>query len=131
MTVYVDDMRMQARVGRINARWSHLTADTDEELHEFAARIGMRRSWFQKSRTRPEANHYDVTDVRRDDAIRLGAVQETMREGAIRRRARGKERVLLAGRQVGCSTAEHPTGFAFPFSPAAPGDGPDTQGSAS
>lgn len=44
MTVYVDDMRVPARVGRINARWSHLMADTDEELHEFAARLGLRRS---------------------------------------------------------------------------------------
>ncbi|WP_375539284.1 DUF4031 domain-containing protein [Mycolicibacterium sp. CBMA 335] len=40
MTVYVDDMRMPARVGRIEARWSHLIADTDVELHAFAASIG-------------------------------------------------------------------------------------------
>lgn len=33
MTVYVDDFRVPARVGRINARWSHLTADTQAELH--------------------------------------------------------------------------------------------------
>lgn len=32
MTVYVDDMRRPATVGRISARWSHLTADTREEL---------------------------------------------------------------------------------------------------
>lgn len=40
MTVYVDDMP-------IPARWSHLMADTDEELHRFAASIGLRRSWAQ------------------------------------------------------------------------------------
>lgn len=72
MTVYVDDMQMPARVGRISARWSHLMADTDEELHEFAARLGLRRSWHQKPGT--PISHYDVTDSKRDEALRLGAV---------------------------------------------------------
>ncbi len=43
------------------ARWTtagpHLVADTDAELHAFAARLGMRREWFQHKepagRTRP------------------------------------------------------------------------------
>lgn len=43
MTVYVDDIRMPARIGRIDARWSDLMADTDEELHAFAAKLGLRR----------------------------------------------------------------------------------------
>jgi hypothetical protein len=50
MTVYVDDYRVQATVGRISARWSHLFVAPDgdiEELHALAARIGLRRSWFQ------------------------------------------------------------------------------------
>ncbi|SKM81422.1 Uncharacterised protein [Mycobacteroides abscessus subsp. massiliense] len=63
MTVYVDDMRMPARVGRLQARWSHLMADTDEELHAFAARLGLKRSWHQKPGT--AISHYDVTDSRR------------------------------------------------------------------
>lgn len=72
MTVYVDDMRMPARVGRLKARWSHLMADTDEELHTFAARLGLRRSWHQKPGT--AISHYDVTDTKRDLALQLGAV---------------------------------------------------------
>jgi hypothetical protein len=72
MTVYVDDMRMPARVGRFNARWSHLLADTDEELHAFADQLGLRRSWHQKPGT--AISHYDVTDTKRELAIRLGAV---------------------------------------------------------
>jgi hypothetical protein len=72
MTVYVDDMRVPARVGRIEARWSHLMADTDEELHGFAARIGLRRSWAQYPGT--WKSHYDVTDGKRAEAIRAGAV---------------------------------------------------------
>ena len=44
MTVYVDDARIPATV-RNGSRshtsaWCHLTADTREELHEFAARLG-------------------------------------------------------------------------------------------
>lgn len=71
MTVYVDDMRKPARVGRIKARWSHLLADTSEELHAFASRIGMRPEWVQYPGTPKE--HYDLTDARRADALRLGA----------------------------------------------------------
>ena len=72
MTVYVDDMQRRARVGRLNAVWSHLTADTDEELHAFAARLGLRRSWHQKPGT--AISHYDVTEPKRQLAIRYGAV---------------------------------------------------------
>ena len=73
MTVYVDDMRMPARVGRIAARWSHLMADSDEELHRFATSIGLRRSWAQYPGT--WKSHYDVTDSKRAQAIAAGAVQ--------------------------------------------------------
>lgn len=81
MTVYVDDFRVPARVGRLSARWSHLTVGPDDdiaELHEFAAKIGLRRSWFQ-DKPWPHA-HYDVTDSKREQAIRAGAVSITWRE---------------------------------------------------
>jgi hypothetical protein len=71
MTVYVDDMRMPARVGRISARWSHLMADTDEELNAFAAQLGLQRSWAQYPGT--WKSHYDVTDAKRHRAIQMGA----------------------------------------------------------
>jgi hypothetical protein len=73
MTVYVDDARIPARVGRWDSSWSHLFADTQDELHAFAARLGLRRSWFQdptvtgkplaaKPGSRAAENwHYDVT----------------------------------------------------------------------
>lgn len=72
MTVYVDDMRMQATVGQLKARWSHLTADTEEELHAFAAELGLPRRTAQFPGT--WKSHYDVTDLMRDRAIALGAV---------------------------------------------------------
>lgn len=66
------------------AVWCHMTADTKEELHEFAARLGLRRSWFQdpveQGSARPGSPgaghwHYDVTKTVRARAVRLGAVE--------------------------------------------------------
>lgn len=71
MTVYVDNFRAPARVGRLTARWSHLVADTPEELHAFAASLGLLRSWFQDKED--GRWHYDVTDTERAAAIALGA----------------------------------------------------------
>ena len=62
MTVYLDDWRQPARLGPVDDRWSHLVADTDEELHAFAARLGMRREWFQHKAGRPHQAHYDVPE---------------------------------------------------------------------
>lgn len=54
MAVYVDGMRDYGRrIGRAGPHWSHLMADTPEELHEFAQAIGLRRDWFQ-------GDHYDI-----------------------------------------------------------------------
>lgn len=77
MTVYVDDMRKAATVGRIRARWSHLIADERDELHAFAVRLGLKRSWFQDHPTRW---HYDVTDSIRRRAIAMGAKPITYME---------------------------------------------------
>ncbi len=85
MTVYVDDIRIPAKVGRFEAKWSHLIADSRDELHEFAQRLGLRRSYFQDPAVngKPKADpgtlhaemwHYDVTESKRQQAIRLGAV---------------------------------------------------------
>ncbi|NKY60429.1 DUF4031 domain-containing protein [Nocardia flavorosea] len=88
MTVYVDDAAISATVGRHTSRWSHLFADTQDELHAFAARLGLRRDWFQPapSYAKPgspatEMWHYDVTAAKRAQAIRLGAQPVTAREG--------------------------------------------------
>src|ERR1700742_5164595 len=82
MTVFVDDFRVPARVGRVSGRWSHLIADSRAELHAFALRLGLRAEWFQdpveQGKAMPgtrgaERWHYDVTDSMRTKAIRLGA----------------------------------------------------------
>jgi hypothetical protein len=72
MTVYVDDARIPAQVGRINARWSHMMADSREELIEFAQKIGLKRPWLQN---KPSGVHFDVTEYVRNRAIDAGAVE--------------------------------------------------------
>ena len=101
MTVYVDNARIPARVGRFAGRWSHLTADTPAELIAFAAQIGLRQEWFQTCKrpchkTLPCVHwHYDVTDLKRDVAILAGAKPIDIREMGALTSARRK--ALLAG----------------------------------
>lgn len=80
MTIYVDDFNVSATVGRRTSRWSHLITDSTDldELHEFARRVGLRRSYFQGHD--PKRPHYDVTADKRAHAIRLGAVKIGFRE---------------------------------------------------
>jgi hypothetical protein len=86
LSVYVDHAFAVGDWGR----WSgggHMQADTLGELHEFAARIGLRREWFQSKPGRPEKDHYDLTQSGRELAIRLGAISEDRRAGTNRRQA--------------------------------------------
>jgi hypothetical protein len=71
VSAYVDDMRQPATVGRIHDRWSHLFADTTEELVEFAAGLGLKPEWIQHAGTIRE--HFDVTSRKREAAIAAGA----------------------------------------------------------
>ncbi|HEY5097822.1 MAG TPA: DUF4031 domain-containing protein [Acidimicrobiales bacterium] len=80
MTVYLDDWRQPAHLGPVDDRWSHLVADTDDELHAFATRMGMRREWFQHKDGRPHQAHYDVPERARRTALDLGAVEVTWRQ---------------------------------------------------
>lgn len=80
--VYLDDFRVQATVGRIRARWSHLTADPDgdlDELHRIAAKIGLKRRWFQDKPW--PMQHYDVVESLRAAAVTAGAVEITSQQG--------------------------------------------------
>lgn len=76
MAVYVD--AMQASLGRMIM--CHMVADTDEELHEMADRLGLDRKWHQKPGT--EHSHYDICKSKRAQAIRLGA-KEIDRRGLV------------------------------------------------
>jgi len=67
MTVYVD--KQENQFGRM--KMCHMLADSVDELHAFAEKIGMKRSWFQPKST----PHYDLSKSRRLLAIQNGAVE--------------------------------------------------------
>jgi len=73
VSVYVDKMGSCLR----SKKWPHneschLVADTVEELHSFAKRIGLKRKWFQNKLRLP---HYDLTQNKRRLAVRNSAVE--------------------------------------------------------
>jgi hypothetical protein len=88
MAVYVDDWRQLATVRGITSRWSHLTADSPDELHALAAKLGLPRRAFQSKPGKPMFDHYDLTEELRVKAVSLGAVPLTWREAARLRRKR-------------------------------------------
>jgi hypothetical protein len=77
MTVYVDPLvdwgTLATARGPRHTVWCHLTADTQDELHAFAAALGLRRSWFQHAGD--WRWHYDITAPKRATALRHGAVE--------------------------------------------------------
>jgi len=72
VTVYVDDMHMPAVVAGLNRSWSHMIADTPEELGVMARRLRLKEAWRQYPGTWKE--HFDVTDAVREQALQQGAV---------------------------------------------------------
>jgi len=72
--IYVDQLqRWSTKLAIFKHGSCHMLADTDEELHEFARRMSLQRSWFQTNP--PWAHHYDLTPAKRAVALRLGAVE--------------------------------------------------------
>lgn len=77
MTVYVDDMAAEYMPPHAPGRryvMSHMIADTLEELHAMADKIGVARKWFQKG------DHYDITQSKKKLAIKHGARLITWRQ---------------------------------------------------
>jgi hypothetical protein len=95
VSVYVDHAFAVGDWGRWRGG-GHLQADTLEELHAFAAGMGLRREWFQSKPGRPENDHYDLTEAGRVLALELGAIAEDRRSGTRRRQAIRRARRLQA-----------------------------------
>jgi hypothetical protein len=67
MAVMVDDLREYPHARLPVKRWCHMASDSGfEELHAFAARLGIPRGRFQ-------GDHYDLPPWLRERAIELGA----------------------------------------------------------
>ncbi|MCK5614861.1 DUF4031 domain-containing protein [Candidatus Pacearchaeota archaeon] len=67
MAVYVDKPFAQYR----GMHMCHMMADTLDELHEMADKIGVKRKWFQPL----SSPHYDIAKSKRALAIRYGAIE--------------------------------------------------------
>ena len=81
MAILVDDLREYPDVALPFTTWCHMTTDGDlEELHAFAARLGLQRRWFQR-------DHYDLPPHGRRAAVALGA--EEVATGELLRRMTG------------------------------------------
>ncbi len=81
MAILVDDLREYPDVALPFTTWCHMATDGDlEELHAFAARLGLQRRWFQR-------DHYDLPPHGRRAAVALGA--EEVATGELLRRMTG------------------------------------------
>lgn len=82
MTVYVDPLMPSKQYREsANKRWNwekncHMTADTVEELHTFAKRLGLKRDYFQGHHLNPLFWHYDLNESRRKVAVEVLHAQE-------------------------------------------------------
>jgi hypothetical protein len=118
MSVYVDPLThygpgfyhgpgcdQAARVGARNGHlWCQLFADTTDELHAFAGRIGLVRSWFR-------GDYYDLTPKRRVAAVAAGALEvdrRTLAKQRIQRKVatfkRFNSSIAVASTSVICCT---------------------------
>ena len=87
MGVYVDSLieitprnyRARRAGARHGQRWCHMWADTEAELHEMAAKIGMKREWYQPKKT-AAPGHYDLVPTRRAAALSAGAQEMSLRD---------------------------------------------------
>lgn len=55
----------------------HMLADSIDELHEMADKIGVQRKWFQGKASSP---HYDICKAKRAEAINNGAIEVSRKE---------------------------------------------------
>lgn len=77
---------MRARLGRLVL--CHMLADSAEELHAMADRIGVARRWYQPP-TLTVVGHYDIALSKRSRAIAAGAIEISKRQaGAMNMRRR-------------------------------------------
>lgn len=88
MSVYVDNARHAYR----GMLMCHMIADTPNELHAMADRIGVKRKHFQSDASTP---HYDICRAKRALAVKAGAIQcDRHQYVAVIRRLREEKRFV-------------------------------------
>lgn len=82
MTIFVDNINTyydhsNIIIKKYGTQWCHMWCDgNEEELHELAIKIGLKRKYFQKHRI---FNHYDLIPSKRIQAIKCGAIETSLR----------------------------------------------------
>ena len=79
MAVYID----KANIKYKRMIMCHMIADSYEELHYMAKKIGMKSAWFQNNASFP---HYDVCLMRKNKALEYGAIEVSRKELVIKMR---------------------------------------------
>jgi hypothetical protein len=78
MAVLVDPLREYPDAGLPGTHWCHMVSDSGfDELHDFAARLGVPRRRFQ-------GDHYDLHPALRERAVALGAIEVATGELVVR-----------------------------------------------
>src|SRR5258708_36631299 len=103
--VYVDDAIWNWQ----GLKWCHLLADDIDELHGFAARLGISRASYQGP-PKTTAPHYDLTGFERARALALGASPGAARGswGGFAPRGWGAGKRAGGGISAGKRTGPHP-----------------------
>lgn len=101
MTAYVTEFSQWGRVGRYLADWSRLTADTDRELEELVAELGLNARWIRRQCHDPECKpcphrHYRVPASYRDMLVAAGVqvVDDEGWQAAVTARAKAMREAL-------------------------------------
>ena len=100
MSVYVD----AAIYGYGRMIMCHMLADTVEELHDMADKIGVARKWYQGP-PKSSTPHYDICKSKRALAVQFGAIECTREEiVAVRyrvlKRLRGEMRAVVTLKKI-------------------------------
>ena len=112
MAILVDELREYPGVTLPYTQWCHMTTDGDfDELHAFAARLGLKRRWFQH-------DHYDLPPHGRAAAVALGAEEVATGELLLRmagpRGERARRRALAPSGVTWLRGAGGPRVLRFP-----------------
>ena len=112
MAILVDELREYPGTTLPFRSWCHMATDGGfEELHAFAARLGLRRAWFQ-------GDHYDLPPHGRAAAVALGAQEVATAELLLRmagpRGERARRRALAPSGTVWLRGAAGPAVLRYP-----------------
>ncbi len=75
MSVHVDELREYPKAHG-HSKWCHLLADSFDELEIFARKMGLHPDWIQSK----SFIHYDLAERRRNQALKLGAIEISDKE---------------------------------------------------